>query len=211
MLNTIGAFLSATNSDSVQYTGDNVVPTLPPNKGEDTVVLLNGDRYDWNGTVWILIPTPVLTVTKLPLYEYRDIWAEENATLANNSTEWSFGAGAEGYIGLPIDSGWEVIAMYFHSDNNGAADDLTINLIDIATNPSGTAPTIATLTMVNSGSGQANNAWGFQDMLSSPVSVPANAVLGFRTGTEVGNIGNARVGARLRRQISEYVSDVQLI
>lgn len=151
-----------------------------------------------------------LTVTKMPLYEYRDIWAEENAALTSNNPEWSFGAGAEGYIGLPIDSGWEVIAMYFHSDTNGANDDLTVNLINIATNPSATAPTIATVTMVNSGTGQANNAWVFQDMLAAPVAVPANAVLGFRTGTEAGNISDARVGVRLRRQIGEYVSDVQL-
>jgi len=152
-----------------------------------------------------------LTVTKLPLYEYRDIWAEENGSLSNNNPEWSFGAGAEGYIGLPIDAGWEVIAMYFHSDVNGAGDDLTINLINIATNPSGTAPTIATLTMTNSGSGQANNAWIYQDMTNAPAAVPANAVLGFRTGTEVGNINDARVGVRLRRKVGDYVSDVLLV
>ena len=151
-----------------------------------------------------------LTVTKLPLYEYRDIWAEESAAINSNTPEWSFGNGADGYIGLPIDSGWEVIAMYFHSDINGINDDLTINLINIATTPSAAAPTIATVTMVNSGSGQANNAWVFQDMLAAPVSVPANAVLGFRTGIEVGNIQDARVGVRLIRQICEYVSNVQL-
>lgn len=155
-------------------------------------------------------PAPVLVVDTLPLYEYRDLWAEENATLSNNNPEWSFGAGADGYIGLPIDAGWEVVAMYFHADGATNNADATVNLINIATNPSATAPTVATITMTDNGSGQTNNGWVFQDMLAAPALVPAGAVLGFRTGAVSGRIGNARVGARLRRQVGNYVSSVSL-
>lgn len=57
------------NIDNVLYTGNNTIPTLPPDDGIDTVVLLNGDKYNWNGTAWVndyvrlAIPTaPVITV-----------------------------------------------------------------------------------------------------------------------------------------------------
>lgn len=46
------------NNDRVLYTGNNVIPTIAPPKGVDTTVLQNGSRYDWNGTAWVLQPTP---------------------------------------------------------------------------------------------------------------------------------------------------------
>ena len=42
----------AKNIDSVFYTGNNTVPNFTPTNGVDTVVLANGDRYDWDGTQW---------------------------------------------------------------------------------------------------------------------------------------------------------------
>lgn len=41
------------NCDYVEYVTNNTVPTLEPPKGVDTRVLLNGDRYEWDGTQWI--------------------------------------------------------------------------------------------------------------------------------------------------------------
>ena len=48
---------SSGNFDSVLYSGDNTVPTVEPSLGVDTTVLLNGSRYDWNGTTWTLQTT----------------------------------------------------------------------------------------------------------------------------------------------------------
>lgn len=50
------------NKDFVQYTGNNTVPTGTPPDGVDTRVLANGDRYDWNGSAWVLVPAAVLPV-----------------------------------------------------------------------------------------------------------------------------------------------------
>ena len=47
---------STPNIDYVLYATDNVVPTLAPPNGVDTTVLLDGTRYEWNGTQWILLP-----------------------------------------------------------------------------------------------------------------------------------------------------------
>ena len=142
----------------------------------------------------------------LPLYEWRDIWAEESSNLANGSSQWSFANGDTGYIGLPIDSGWEVVSMYFHSDNNGANDDLTVHMVDQST-PAANSPIVSTVTVVNSGQGSANNAYVFEEFATA-IAVPDGAVLGFRTGVESGSFNGARVGARLRRKIGEYVSAV---
>lgn len=54
---------ASVNNDFVQYTGNNIVPTgIPPN-GVDTRVLLNGNRYDWNGTSWVLQPNAIFDAT----------------------------------------------------------------------------------------------------------------------------------------------------
>lgn len=147
-----------------------------------------------------------LIVTKMPLYEYRDIWAEEAGGLANNSAQWSFGNGATGFIGLPIDSGWEVVAMGFHSDTGNGATDLTIELVDYTT-PSTAAVVISSIDVDAPGDGAVNNLYKYEE-LATPASVPSGAVLGFRTQEDGGNAGDARAYARLRRQVGEYVSDV---
>lgn len=49
------------NEDYVEYTGNNTVPTGAPPAGVDTRVLVNGDRYDWNGSAWVLVPVPAPT------------------------------------------------------------------------------------------------------------------------------------------------------
>lgn len=142
------------------------------------------------------------------LYEYRDIWAEESGAATNDNTQWSYGNGATGFIGLPIDAGWEVEAMYFQSDIGGsAAESLSVHLVDFTT-PSAAAPVIATISLTAAGAGVDNNAYLFEP-LATPVAVPTGAVLGFRTGTEVGTWSDMRVGARLRREISDYVVAIQ--
>jgi hypothetical protein len=44
------------NEDFVFYAPDNTIPTGNNKEGVDTVVLLNGDRYDWTGVSWIKVP-----------------------------------------------------------------------------------------------------------------------------------------------------------
>jgi hypothetical protein len=55
--------LDSANSDFVQYTGNNTIPTGAPPAGVDTRVLLNGNRYDWNGTAWVLQPGATFDAT----------------------------------------------------------------------------------------------------------------------------------------------------
>lgn len=43
--------------DYVEYGSNNTPPTGAPEPDIDTYVLPNGDRYDWNGTAWVIIPT----------------------------------------------------------------------------------------------------------------------------------------------------------
>lgn len=156
-----------------------------------------------------------LSVTKADLYEYRDIWAEESGGTNANSAEWSFGNGATGFMGLPIDAGWEVIAMYFQADTYAATATIQVDLMNYGNTPSSAAAnTIASIALANAadGGGATNNAYKFQDF-ASPISIAvagAATVIGFITRGETGNISDARVGVRLRRKIGEYVTEVSL-
>lgn len=51
---------NSSNEDLVFYSGNNTIPTAAPEDGIDTTVLLNGDRYEWDGTAWqqVLGSTP---------------------------------------------------------------------------------------------------------------------------------------------------------
>lgn len=150
-----------------------------------------------DGTIVATAANPTLSVTTAPLYEYRDLWAEESATLQSGATEWSFGNGAIGRIGVPVGSGWEVVEMGFHAEAAGVS--ISVNLVDFQAPGD---PVIATIAVTG----------GFGvDEFATPVAVPAGAVLGFRTGTEVGSYSDGRVSARLRRQIGEYVTGVTIV
>lgn len=151
-----------------------------------------------------------ITYDTLPLYEYRDMWAEEAGGASDNSFQWSYGNGARGYIGLPVDEGWELIAMYFQADNGGAAtESMQVRLVDIGATPSTAAPDIYVLNIPQAGQGIDNNSWIYEN-LSAPVAIPDNTFIGFRTGDEVGAWSDMRVGIRMRRKIGDYVSHVYL-
>ena len=151
------------------------------------------------------------TVTKLPLYEYRDIWAEEGGALAANSSEWSFGDTGIGTKGLPISGVWEIIGMYIHADSFNSSPSVTVALYDWATTGNAASKRIATITMANAtdGSGVNNHAWKYDDYNSAPIAIPTNpTILGFRTIAKSGTVSDARVGIRLRSKVGDYVSDV---
>lgn len=157
--------------------------------------------------------TPTLTVTKEPLYEYRDIWAEESGAVNAGTAQWSFGNGATGFMGLPIDAGWEVEAMYFHADTYPATATVQVDLMNYGNSPSNAAAnTITSISLSSStdGGGATNNGYKYEQ-LATPVLIPVtgtSTVIGFITRVRTGAISDARVGARLRRQIGEFVSDV---
>jgi len=146
-----------------------------------------------------------LSVTKLPLYETRDVWAEESGALGDNSAEWSFGNGATGFIGLPFDDGWEIFAIYLQGDAVGTAagNDVNVDVRDFQSNNAGIA--VASISMDQGG--PSGNGHQF-DAIATPVPIPNGAVLGFLTTTETGVNSDFRVGLRARRQVGEYVSDV---
>ena len=150
-----------------------------------------------------------LTVTKKPLYRYEAVTAEESGGAADNSSQWSTGNGATGFIGVPINDGWEVTDLSFHADFGGSAgESMQVHLVDMRT-PSVAAPIIATLNIVGAGDGVDNNAYIFTEF-ASPIAIPNGAVLGFRTGDEVGTWSDMRIRAGIRKEIDEFVSDVSI-
>lgn len=159
------------------------------------------------------VPAPMLSVTTEDLFEYRDIWAEESGGANANTGEVSFGNGATGFIGLPIDEDWEVIGIGFHADVFSATATIEVALHDFAVNPTGAVGNdIVSVSLANStdGGGQTNNAWKYE-ILAAPVPVPADSVLGFMTRAVTGTISDFRAYARLRRKVGSYVSGVTLI
>lgn len=153
------------------------------------------------------------TVKKEAVYETIDYWTEESGGTADNSAEWSSGNGATGYIGRPIGPGWEVIGLYFHADTYAAQASITVDLMNYGNTPSNAAAnTIASISLADAtdGGGQTNNAYKLF-LLNTPVEVPVtgdSTVIGFLTRNSQGNISDARVGARLRRLVGNYVCDV---
>jgi hypothetical protein len=158
---------------------------------------------------------PNLTVSTAPLYEYRDIWAEESGATTAGSAEWSFGNGATGFMGLPISDGWEVEAMYFQADTYPATATIQVDLMNYGNTPSNAAAnSITSISLANAadGGGATNNAYKYE-VLGTPVPIPvtgSSTVIGFITRGETGAISDARVGARLRREIGQFVTGVTL-
>lgn len=156
-----------------------------------------------------------LSVTKQDLYEYRDIWAEEGGGLNANSSQWSYGNGAVGFMGLPIDAGWEVEAMYFHADTYPATASVTVDLMNYGNTPSNAAAnTISSISLTSStdGGGITNNGYKYETY-PTPITIPVTGtttVIGFITRSLTGSISDARVGARLKRKVGEYVSNVTI-
>lgn len=154
---------------------------------------------------------PVLDITTEPLYEYRDVWAEESGGADAVSAEWSFGNGATGFIGLPFDAGWELIAISYHADTYPATASISVAVADYQIAPSNAATNVlATISLASAtdGGGTTNNACKYVDLSGAPVTINDKAIIGFRTTEEVGSVSDHRVHARFRRQIGNYVSGV---
>jgi len=117
------------------------------------------------------------------------IWAEESGGLANGSTQWSYGNGAVGVIGVVLPFDAEAFAMSFDSDTSGTS--VSIDLLS-----SGTAVATGQFT-------------GQTDFFTLPggVSFPAGARVGFRTNTEVGTYADARVAVWFRKPVTAALGD----
>ena len=151
-------------------------------------------------------PSTPTTTVMAPLYEYRDVWAEEGGSVNDGQAQWSFGNGATGNIGLPVGAGWEITEIGFHADSASNSAQVSVDVTDFG---SGSAVTVATIDVaVADGHGQANNMYRVAEF-DPPVVVPDGAVLGFRTRSRSGSVSDARVCVRLRRQVGEYVSAVE--
>lgn len=125
-------------------------------------------------------------------YEKIVIWAEESVGISTNATEWSYGNGATGIIGIPLVEDWEIYGFSFHANTAGAGASVSISIMDFI-NASYTI--LTTVNTVNQG--QTNN-YSFAATIA-PVAAPQGTVLGFRTATVSGSISNARCAVWLRR------------
>lgn len=149
-------------------------------------VNIDGTSITRNGTGQlqaVAVPEGVLT----PIYEWRDLWAEENGGLSAGTEEYSFGNGATGRVGLPFDSGWEIQDAYLQAETAGPT--ATINVINYEGGGS------AVLGAFTATSGD------YHETLATPIPVPDGASVGFRTGNINGTWTDVRVGLRLRRLI----------
>lgn len=157
-----------------------------------------------------------LVLSKVAVYEYRDIWAEERTGASGNSGQWSFGDSAVGFFGLPVDAGWQVEALYFNADSYAANATVNVDLMNYGLNPTNAAAnTLATISLAGAtdGGGQINNAFKYRK-LPVPVAIPTGAsgatLIGFITRATTGAVTNMRVGARLRRKVGDFVTNVTL-
>ena len=155
-----------------------------------------------NGSNEIEIDPSALVLATQPLYEKVAIWAEENGALSNNNTQWSYGNGATGNIGITVVEDWEIYAVSFQADASTGGSSITMEVINFQSG-------INVLTsQVIPNAGQTNNYSGFVNGLTIPVS--AGAVIGFRTDIENGTISDARVTAWLRREVGQFVTGITL-
>lgn len=106
------------------------------------------------------------------------IWAEESGALGNNNTQWSFGNGATGNIGVVIWEDSEIVGMTLSTENT--TGDATVAVTLDGTN-------VGTITVLNPNRG----AFVF---FPAPIPVLQGQRLGFRTVTDTGRT-DARVGA----------------
>lgn len=135
----------------------------------------------------------------VPEYRHDNYFVEESGNLSNSNYQWSWGNGDTGFIGVPIGSGCEIIAFSFNGDNAGANDTVSIDIVDMQNGQT----IIHTFATTNQG--QANNYNYYEDAENSPIALPDNMVLGFRTRTEVGIINGARIGLWTRRETGRMI------
>ncbi len=131
-----------------------------------------GDQLTWDGSNW----TPQSIDNGFTIFP---IWAEENAALANGQTEWSFGNGSTGFIGIPLGIDCELFAISFNADSFGTSASIDINR-------DGTAVATPNFTSNN------------QVIAITAIPYTQGQLLSFETNTVSGTTTDARVCAWMR-------------
>lgn len=148
---------------SIDTHSDVDTSTAPPTTGDGLV---------WDGSNWV----PQSVSNGFTIFP---IWAEESGGLSNNNTQWSFGNGATGFIGIPLGIDCELFAISINADTPGTS--VSINIRRDAT-------TIATPNFT------ANN----QVIPITAIPYLQGEMLNFQTNTEVGAWTDVRVCAWMR-------------
>lgn len=132
----------------------------------------SGDQLTFNGSEW----TPEAVLNGFTIFP---IWAEESGGLSNNNSQWSFGNGSVGNIGITIPFDCELFAATLNAEIAGTS--VSIDIFRDAT---------VIGTPVFNG---ANDSVNF-----TPVPYTAGQRVEFRTNTEIGNYTDVRVCAWFR-------------
>lgn len=140
-----------------------------------------------------------------PVYEYMALWAEETSTARTGSSQWSFGNGATGRIGIKIGDGWEIIEASVHAAlaRNGA--EITVGLVDYQGAQNVTIGALPA--SLAEGHGTEGNLQRIV-ALDPALPVPDGAVLGVQTLAVRGSVGNTRAFMRCRRLVGSGSTEV---
>ena len=172
--------------------------------------IIGANRIPGRVTVEDILALVGLDVVKEPLYETREMWAEENAAISTNQAEWAYGNGAVGFIGLPFDAGWEVTEIGFNADTMAAAAVVTIDVMSYNQPDANTVIDSLTITGSTDGGGTTNNSFK-HFIVPTPVAVPPGLVGFYTRSVTGGTVSDARVWARFRRKVGDYISDITLV
>jgi hypothetical protein len=125
---------------------------------------ITGDQYKKESGTWnfkLNVKGPSGNVDRMLL------WAEENGALSNNNTQWSFGNGSVGNIGVTMIQGGSLIGMSF----NGETAPTSTCTVEVLINGASSGESITVAATVNDE----------HVIFGSPVSFNAGDRIGFRT------------------------------
>lgn len=117
------------------------------------------------------------------------IWAEE-AGGRNNNSQYSYGNGSTGNIGITLAHDCILYALTSQADSSTNNSDVSVEIMDF------TSGSVALQSVNLANAGQANNYHSVVN-LSDPIKLTKGTVIGFRTNVERGNTSDKRVAAWL--------------
>lgn len=111
------------------------------------------------------------------------IWAEENAGIAANQDEWSFGNGAVGVIGIPSFWDCEAVGMVLDADTAGTSATVVLKIDGV--------PLATQFGITATGEVSVSD-------FATPLPINRGSRIGFRTTAVSGDWTDVRVGVVLR-------------
>lgn len=163
---TVNAAIGETIENSASYVLENEFEFLGLVKDPNNPT--NWSAINWRG------PPQQVGYTIFP------IWAEESGGLSNNNTQWSYGNGATGTIGVPIPEA-ELFAVGFEADVAGTSVSIEVMQNNV---------TAVTSQLFLGASGY--------NLLTTPIQFNEGDIVGFRTDVETGAYSDARAIAWFR-------------